>query len=255
MSERLSRKELYDLVWSEPLMTLSARFGISDVAVKKTCARAQIPTPERGYWAKKDAGKETFQAEFPVRPPGMNDEVEIGAGASASYHYWTQEEILAPIGAPPQFPESIESVRERIMGAVGHVTVPKTLSIWHPTIDRLLKEDEERRQKQLNATYTFSWEAPRFDSPLARRRLRILNSLFFAVGKMNGRPACLAAKNWTLGFRFSNSIFVSLWTKQKDQIEVQKLLKRGEQSSQDQLCLSIFKGWGSKAAVRDVAGR
>jgi hypothetical protein len=48
MTERLSRKELYDLVWSEPLKTLCSRFGISDAALKKTCARAEIPTPGDG---------------------------------------------------------------------------------------------------------------------------------------------------------------------------------------------------------------
>ena len=34
-----------------------------------------------------------------------------------------------------------------------------------------------------------SWDAPRFDGPLERRRLRILNTLFFAVGGMNGKPS------------------------------------------------------------------
>jgi hypothetical protein len=57
MAERLSREELYELVWSQPLRTLSARFRISDVALKKTCLKAAIPTPERGYWARKDAGQ------------------------------------------------------------------------------------------------------------------------------------------------------------------------------------------------------
>jgi hypothetical protein len=42
MAERLTRKALYDLVWSEPMMTLSARFGISDVALKKTFARVSL---------------------------------------------------------------------------------------------------------------------------------------------------------------------------------------------------------------------
>jgi hypothetical protein len=77
MAERLSRKELYDLVWSEPLRTLSSRFGISDVALKKTCARAEIPTPERGYWAKKDAEKPTFQVVLPICPPRMDNQVLI----------------------------------------------------------------------------------------------------------------------------------------------------------------------------------
>ncbi len=61
MTERLTRKALYDLVWSEPMMTPSARVGIPDVALKKTCARAGIPTPECGHWARKDVGKETFR--------------------------------------------------------------------------------------------------------------------------------------------------------------------------------------------------
>ena len=40
MAERLSRQALYDLVWSQPIKTLSVRCGIADVALKKTCAKA-----------------------------------------------------------------------------------------------------------------------------------------------------------------------------------------------------------------------
>jgi hypothetical protein len=43
MAERLSRRQLYDRVWSEPLRSLSARFGSSDVALKWTCQLARIP--------------------------------------------------------------------------------------------------------------------------------------------------------------------------------------------------------------------
>lgn len=39
MAERLSRKAPYDLVWSEPIKTLAARFGISDISLKNKCAR------------------------------------------------------------------------------------------------------------------------------------------------------------------------------------------------------------------------
>jgi len=42
MAKQLSRGELYALVWSESMKTLSERFGISDVALKKTCMRAEI---------------------------------------------------------------------------------------------------------------------------------------------------------------------------------------------------------------------
>jgi hypothetical protein len=64
MAERLSRKCIFELVWSEPMKNLAVRFGISDVALKKICARAAIPTPDRGYWARKEAGKSTPQPRW-----------------------------------------------------------------------------------------------------------------------------------------------------------------------------------------------
>jgi hypothetical protein len=126
MAERLSRKELYDLVWSKPLRILSSRFGISDVALKKTCARSEIPTPERGYWAKKDAEKPAFQVAFPIRPPGMDDQVLVAAGQSHWYQDWKKEELIGPLPPPPEFPEPIEAVRERIALLRWTVGIEKT---------------------------------------------------------------------------------------------------------------------------------
>ena len=41
----LTRKELYDKVWSQPVHTLAKEYGISDVGLKKICKRRDIPTP------------------------------------------------------------------------------------------------------------------------------------------------------------------------------------------------------------------
>ena len=83
-----------------------------------------------------------------MRPPGMDDEVSIASGGNCSYEYWNKE-FLGFVGAPPQFAEPIETVRARIVETVDHVTVPHKVRTWHPAIDRLLKEDEKRREKQL----------------------------------------------------------------------------------------------------------
>lgn len=45
------------MVWSEPMISLAPRFGISDVGLKKRCVRLRVPTPNRGYWEKLSAGK------------------------------------------------------------------------------------------------------------------------------------------------------------------------------------------------------
>jgi hypothetical protein len=70
---RFTRQQLYDLIWSEPKKTLASRFGISDVGLAKTCQRANIPVPERGYWARKQAGQTPIQVGLPLRSPGMPD--------------------------------------------------------------------------------------------------------------------------------------------------------------------------------------
>jgi hypothetical protein len=153
VAERLSRKKLYDLVWSEPIKTLSARFGISDVSLKKTCARAEIPTPDRGYWAKREGGKKTLRAALSERAPGMDDEVLVAGGSNYWYRDWSKEDLLGPLPSPPEFSEPIDAVRERIVKIIGKVTVPRDVRIWHPAIDRLFKEDDRRREKQLATPY------------------------------------------------------------------------------------------------------
>lgn len=249
MAEQLSRTKLYDLVWSEPMRNLSARFGISDVALKKTCARAIIPTPERGYWAKKEAGKETFQAVLPMRPPGMDEEVSIASGGNGSYQYWNKEEIPGFVGAPPQFAEPIETVGARIAETVDHVAVPHKVRTWHPAIDRLLKEDEKRREKQLTDPYPMSWDKPVFDIPFERRRLRVLNSLFLAVAGMNGKPAVHGreAREIRISF-FQQHLCLTLDRPKRSNRHAQVLNTTGE-SSDTRLCLSILAGFGSETVL------
>ena len=47
--------DLAKRVWDCPVSTLAVEWGVSDSAVKKHCKRRGIPTPPRGYWAKKSA--------------------------------------------------------------------------------------------------------------------------------------------------------------------------------------------------------
>ncbi|GAA4756142.1 hypothetical protein [Flavisolibacter ginsenosidimutans] len=53
----LSRKELYELVWQESMLSLSKRYNISDVGLRKMCIRMEIPVPPAGYWTKVQFGK------------------------------------------------------------------------------------------------------------------------------------------------------------------------------------------------------
>jgi len=59
----LTRQDLYELVWSKPLVELAKDFGLSDVALAKRCRKLAIPVPGRGYWARVAAG------QAPRQPP------------------------------------------------------------------------------------------------------------------------------------------------------------------------------------------
>jgi len=46
------REKLYQEVWSEPVMTVAKRYGVSGVALAKTCRKLAVPVPPGGFWAK-----------------------------------------------------------------------------------------------------------------------------------------------------------------------------------------------------------
>ncbi|TAJ82896.1 hypothetical protein [Reyranella sp.] len=60
----LTRRALYDLVWSKPMRDAAADVGISDVGLKKRCRSQAVPVPPQGYWNKVHAGH-----RMPPRPP------------------------------------------------------------------------------------------------------------------------------------------------------------------------------------------
>lgn len=74
---RLTREELYALVWSEPMRTLAERFAISDVGLAKTCKRLNVPVPGLGYWRRKETGHPVRRTPLPHLPPHVHLEREV----------------------------------------------------------------------------------------------------------------------------------------------------------------------------------
>lgn len=66
----VSREALYELVWSEPMLKVAARFGVSSSYMARVCTLLNVPRPERGYWAKLAVGKASKQPALPEPRPG-----------------------------------------------------------------------------------------------------------------------------------------------------------------------------------------
>lgn len=63
--QNFTREELYQLVWSEPMLTLSKKYLISDSGLRNLCISLDIPIPRAGHWQKLKFGKKVYQPPLP----------------------------------------------------------------------------------------------------------------------------------------------------------------------------------------------
>jgi hypothetical protein len=66
----VTREALYALVWSEPMLKVAARYGVSSSYMGRICTLLNVPRPERGYWAKLAVGKAPPKPALPDPRPG-----------------------------------------------------------------------------------------------------------------------------------------------------------------------------------------
>jgi hypothetical protein len=188
MDAEFARKELYDLVWSQPMRTVAASIGISDIALAKHCKKTDIPVPNRGYWARKQAGKPTIQIALPPRFPGAADRI---GGSARNGYYWGSDwaEGFQDVAVPPvpTFDEEMSSVEERARKLVGKIRCGRKFEPAHPLVAKLLGYDEERRKEF--AKWRSDYYAPKYDAGIERRRLLIINVLLLAAARLGCRPS------------------------------------------------------------------
>lgn len=73
-NRKMTRKELYDLVWSNPMTTLHNQLEIKPAYLKKTCLDYVIPIPNNGYWSKLRHGK---KMEIPALKGDFNKVIDL----------------------------------------------------------------------------------------------------------------------------------------------------------------------------------
>jgi hypothetical protein len=78
---KISRRDLFDKVWSMPMTKLAAEMDISDVGLAKACRRSAIPLPKAGHWIKAQHGKAEPK---PALPEFDKEFVEIDASRNRS---------------------------------------------------------------------------------------------------------------------------------------------------------------------------
>jgi hypothetical protein len=161
--------ELYDLVWSKPVVEIAKDFGISDVAIGKICKKLNIPKPGLGYWAKKQAGKRVRQTPIPNPQPGDPETYTIKG-------YQDPNQNLTS--------ELIEKQKTFESTVSNKIKVKKTLRNPHPLVEQTL----QRKKAYDSASYR-EWNnlPPGLSMSVSKesfsRAIRIMDALIKALEK------------------------------------------------------------------------
>lgn len=194
LTKTYSRQDFLDIVWSKPVREIAGDMGVSTAAISTHCKENDIPAPPRGHWLRAE-GKRVKKPSLPPRGIGKRDTIRVGGSNGYYYSYPEPAGLMTmEIGAAPSFQPSIDEVMETVRRQVGEVTVPRDFTRAHHLIRRLLEHDEERRIKYLSASYHSYWDAPYFDAPYEKRRLRLMNALMLNLHRLGGK-ATMRDKN------------------------------------------------------------
>ena len=101
----LTRKELYDLVWEQPLSRLAKKYKISDNGLRKICKRMNIPIPAMGHWQKIQYGKRVIVTKLPTKYDGK-DEITLDEKKTGDI------DVDSPIAQQRRLIQTLESTKD-----------------------------------------------------------------------------------------------------------------------------------------------
>ena len=102
---KLTRNELYDLVWAEPLSRLAKKYKISDNGLRKICKRMNIPIPAMGHWQKIQYGKRVVVTKLPAKYEGK-DEITLDEKKPGD------SDVDSPIAQQRRLIQTLESTKD-----------------------------------------------------------------------------------------------------------------------------------------------
>ena len=152
MSVDISREELYELVWSTPLVHAAKKFGISDVMLGRICKERNIPRPPRGYWVSLQSvsQKNRWKYTKPPLPKAPEPEKSFNnfmakeyeareAGRTDLFDPYNLDDPVRP--GPVPIAESLDDFKKRIEGTFPKLIEPAQLTTLHPILKKVLNQD------------------------------------------------------------------------------------------------------------------
>lgn len=174
----LTREQLYEQVWKEPMRVLAKRYGISDVGLAKACKRLNVPFPKLGYWSKLRHGK---KVRHPILPPiseGVLEKVEI-----------IPKEPKKKPEVEPEFAAKVEAAIELEKLAENRIVAMESLDSPHLLVRRTSAGFKGNKPDEKGCVHSGrDGKFSAYVSPeMIPRILRILDALLKAIEKRGHR--------------------------------------------------------------------
>jgi hypothetical protein len=254
-----TRQELYDLVWSEPMVKIAERYGISGRGLAKACARASIPVPERGYWAKAQAGQKVKQPPLPPLKTGMSDRISIDPPGPK-----------AEKPAPPPVPASVQAKIDEEHRSGKEVKVPATLANPHRIVAAWVEADRKEQAEARRDRFMGSFYKPPTEA--TKRGWRVSSALYNAIEARGyrlivdrqyyGHSVQIELKNEKVDIEVSERIRQYRRYLTEEEMRKRGDLSTGRKWTQEKeptgelVCkLKVFEGYGWSAEWRDRPDR
>ncbi|KZZ78862.1 hypothetical protein A3767_01395 [Oleiphilus sp. HI0133] len=99
---KITRLELYDLVWTKPISKIAHELNINAAEIVKACTELEVPRPKSGHWTKIECGKTVSREPLPklINPP-KNDLVLVSSAPSKIKHKKTKKKNTKKVQQTP----------------------------------------------------------------------------------------------------------------------------------------------------------
>ena len=189
----ITRKDLYDEVWSQAVCKLAPKYNLSDVGFAKLCKRCDIPRPPRGHWAKLEAGKKVKQIPLPP----LDEEPEI--------------RVYVPDPGEVKATEECKSEAEEASAALPNIEVAGSLRGCHRLVSET-RQAFERAKKGSDGILEFPSDAKLklfVSREQLRRSLLIMDALlkaFESLGNKVSEGPAVEAFGQSVSFSIKESV-------------------------------------------------
>ncbi|MDO8377524.1 TetR/AcrR family transcriptional regulator [Phenylobacterium sp.] len=155
----LTRPQLFQRLWREPLSSVAADLGLSASGLAKLCDRTAIPYPTRGHWAKARAGRAASPPDLPPAPTGVGEQILITPGQPIARRTPVRlssedrRQQLLEVAARIIVQDGLHALTIKRVARDAGLTAPRAYHFF-PTVDDLMAALARRELEAIRAART-----------------------------------------------------------------------------------------------------